>query len=80
MKVELFEPADGGYQVQGTISNLEEEDTTVPDVVFEFVDADGEVVTAETVSGTTLVPNGSARFELNPLGDGIAAWRYKVGG
>ncbi len=80
VSVELFQPTDGGYQVQGTISNLKEEDTAVPDVVFEFVDTDGEVVTAETVSGTTLAPKGSARFELNPLGDGIAAWRYKVGG
>ncbi len=80
VKVELFQLTDGGYRVQGTVSNLKEEDTTVPDVVFEFVDTDGKVVTAETVSGTTLAPKGSARFELNPLGDGIAAWRYKVGG
>jgi tetratricopeptide (TPR) repeat protein len=80
VKVELFEPANGGYQVQGTISNLKEEDTTVPDLVFEFVDADGEVVAAETVFGTTLASKGSARFEFNLLGDGIAAWRYKVGG
>lgn len=80
VKVELFQSTDGGYQVQGTISNLKEEDTTVPDVVFEFVDADGKVVTAETVSGTTLASKESARFEFNLLGDGIAAWRYKVGG
>ena len=80
VKVELFQSTDGGYQVQGTISNLKEEDTIVPDVVFEFVDAEGEVVTVETVSGTTLAPKGSARFELNPIGDGIAAWRYKVAG
>ena len=78
--VELFQATDAGYQVQGTISNLKEEDTIVPDVVFEFVDAEGEVVTVETVSGTTLAPKGSAPFELNPLGDGIAAWRYKVEG
>ncbi len=80
VSVELFQSADGGYQIQGTISNLKEEDTTVPDVVFEFVDADGKVVTAETVSGTTLAPRGSALFEFDLLGDGIAAWRYKVGG
>ena len=80
VKVELFQPTDGGYQLQGTISNLKEEDTNVPDVVFEFVDVDGEVVTAETVAGTTLAPKESARFEFNPVGAGIAAWRYKVGG
>ncbi len=80
VKVERFQSTDGGYQIQGTISNLKEEDTTVPDVVFEFVDTDGNVVTAETVSGTTLTSKGSARFELNPLGDGIAAWRYRVAG
>ena len=80
MKIELFRPTDGGSQIQGTISNLKEEDTNVPDVVFEFVDVDGEVVTAETVAGTTLAPKESARFEFNPVGAGIAAWRYKVGG
>ncbi len=80
VKIELFRPTDGGYQVRGTIANLKEEDTIVPDVVFEFVDAYGEVITAETVSGTTLAPKESAWFELEPLGDGIAAWRYKVGG
>ena len=80
VQVKLFQPTDGGYKVQGTVSNLKEEDTTVPDVIFEFVNTKGKVVTSETVSGTTLAPKGSAPFELNPLGDGIAAWRYKVGG
>jgi tetratricopeptide (TPR) repeat protein len=80
VKVELFQRTDGGYQVQGTISNLKEEGTTVPDVVFEFVDTGGEVIATETVSGTTLAAKGSARFEFSPLGEGIAAWRYKVGG
>ena len=78
VKIELFQPGDTGYQVQGTISNLKEEETSVPDIVFEFVSLDGLVVTSETVSGRTLTSKATDRFQLNAVGEGIAAWRYKT--
>ena len=78
VKIELFQPGDTGYQVQGTISNLKEEETSVPDIVFEFVSLDGRVVTSETVSGRTLTSKATDRFQLNAVGEGIAAWRYKT--
>ncbi len=80
VKIELFQPGDTGYQVQGTISNLKEEETSVPDIVFEFVSLDGRVVTSETVSGRTLTSKATDRFQFNAVGEGIAAWRYKTEG
>ena len=78
VNIELFQPGDTGYQVRGTISNLKEEETSVPDIVFEFVNLDGRVVTTETVSGRILTSKASDRFQFNPVGEGIAAWRYKT--
>lgn len=76
VRIELFQPSDSGYQVQGTIANPKEEETRVPDLVFEFVDVDGRVVTTETVFGRTLTSKATDRFQLSPVGEGIAAWRY----
>ena len=78
--VERFQPANGGYYVQGRVSNLREEDVTVPDVVFEFVDAEGNVVATETIGGTRLNPEGTTEFEFTPLAEAVAAWRYRTEG
>ena len=74
----MFEPSESGYHVRGTIANLRNEETTVPDLVFEFLDIDGRVVTTETVFGQTLISKATDRFQLGPVGEGIAAWRYKA--
>ena len=76
VRIELFQPTDSGFQVRGTIVNPKEEETRVPDLVFEFVDVDGRVVTTDTVSGQTLTSKATDRFQLSPVGEGIAAWRY----
>ncbi len=78
VRIEVFQPSEGGYQVGGTIANVRDEETTVPDLVFEFLDIDGRVVTTETVSGRTLISKAADRFQLSPVGEGIAAWRYKA--
>ncbi len=78
VEIEIFEPRDTGYQVRGTISNLKEGETSVPAIVFEFVDFDGRVVTTEAVSARTLTSKATDRFQLTPVGEGIAAWRYKT--
>ncbi len=77
VRIDLFQSSDSGYQVQGTIANPKEEETMVPDLVFEFVDLDGRVVTTETVYGRTLTSKATDRFQLSPVGEGIAAWRYR---
>jgi hypothetical protein len=80
VRVELFQRTESGAQVRGTIRNLKEEETTVPELTFEFLDLNGSVVARETFSGATLTSTGSASFQFNPAGEGVASWRYKVEG
>jgi tetratricopeptide (TPR) repeat protein len=80
VRIDSFDRTESGAQVRGTISNLKEEETTVAEVRFEFLDAAGQVVTMETVSGTTLTSKASSPFQFNPVGEGIVAWRYRTEG
>jgi tetratricopeptide (TPR) repeat protein len=80
VRVESFQRTEGGAQVRGTIRNLKEEETTVPEITFEFLDMNGRVVARETFSGATLASTGSTSFQFNPVGAGLASWRYKIEG
>ena len=80
VQVDLFQRSESGAEVRGTIRNLKEEETTVPALTFEFLDMNGTVVVQETFSGATLTSTGSASFRFNPVGAGVASWRYKVEG
>ncbi|HET7040140.1 MAG TPA: tetratricopeptide repeat protein [Gemmatimonadales bacterium] len=75
--VSRFVPAGNGYEVKGIITNLQESAVTVPPVVFEFLNESGEVVQAITVESKQVEAGGVVPFALTPVGEGIAAWRYK---
>jgi tetratricopeptide (TPR) repeat protein len=77
--VSTFAPSGSSYDVRGIITNRRSEPTTIPAVVFEFLTEAGEVVQTLTVEGQTLEADGLAPFTLAPVGEGIAAWRYRVG-
>jgi tetratricopeptide (TPR) repeat protein len=77
--ISTFEPEGSGWDLRGIITNLESTATTVPPIAFEFVNEQGEVVQAITVDGRTLEPEGVVPFALAPVGEGIAAWRYRTG-
>ena len=77
--VSTFQPTGSGYDVRGIITNRTSEAVTVPALTFEFLDESGKVVQTLTVDQQTLDPDGVVPFALNPVGEGIAAWRYKVG-
>ena len=78
VRISVFRPTDAGYQMEGMLVNPKEDEATVPDIVFEFVNIDGRVVTTETVSGRTMTSKATNGFALSPLGEGIVAWRYKI--
>lgn len=73
-----FTPQGSGYDVRGIITNLQDSAATVPPIVFEFINAAGEVVQAITVESQQLEEGGVAPFNLAPVGEGIAAWRYRA--
>jgi len=77
--VSTFTPSGSSYDVRGLITNRRSEATVVPPLVFEFLTESGEVVQSLTVEGQTLEADGLAPFTLAPVGEGIAAWRYRAG-
>jgi tetratricopeptide (TPR) repeat protein len=78
INVYAFQPSEEGNYIQGTISNLMEEQLTIPPLEFEFLDEQGQVVITETFTGATLEAKGSADFNFSPVAPGVAAWRYKL--
>jgi tetratricopeptide (TPR) repeat protein len=79
LTVSTFEPEGSGFDLRGIVTNLRSQATPVPAITFEFVTELGEVVQSITVDGQTLEPDGAVPFALAPVGEGIAAWRYRVG-
>ena len=77
--VSAFEPRGSGFDMRGIITNLRSTATAVPAITFEFVNEQGDVVQSLAVDGQSLEPDGVAPFALAPVGEGIAAWRYRVG-
>jgi tetratricopeptide (TPR) repeat protein len=77
--VSAFTPSGSSFDVRGLITNRRSESTQVPALTFEFVTEAGDVVQSLTVDAQTLEADGLAPFTLAPVGEGIAAWRYRVG-
>ncbi|MCZ6917189.1 MAG: DUF3426 domain-containing protein [Gemmatimonadetes bacterium] len=76
VSVERFEATATGYRLEGTISNLKEETIAVPELVFEFVDADGNVIVTQVQTASSLRSGRRQRFRMSPRGEGIEGWRY----
>ena len=77
--VSTFEQAGSAFDVRGILTNLRSEATAVPALTFEFMNEAGEVVQTLVVNGQTLEAEGMVPFALAPVGEGIAAWRYRAG-
>ena len=80
VKIDMQQATDGGYMVQGRLTNPKDTEVTVPAVTFEFLDEAGNVITTETVESTTLEPMRSSTFSITGTGEGLVASRYKVEG
>ncbi len=79
ISVDLQQAVDGGYMVQGRVINLKAEASTVPEVVFEFLDADGNVIATEVLQAATLDPEATSTFSLTGAGEDLVAARYRAG-
>lgn len=76
--VDRFFGRDGRYTLNGRLQNFRRAQTTTPQITFEFVDAQGNVVTTATVESETLPSEGVSDFTLEVEGDGLMGWRYRV--
>jgi tetratricopeptide (TPR) repeat protein len=75
-----FSEGETTSEIQGAITNRKDREITVPDIQFEFIDAQGTVLGTETLPGQTLAPGTSAEFTLSPQIPGIKAWKYTFEG
>ncbi len=76
--VDAEQVMSGGFAIQGRITNLQEAETTVPEITFEFLDAEGSVVTTEVIPSFGLAGKEVSSFALNPQGEAIVGYRYKA--
>ena len=81
VEIDMQQPLEGGFGVQGRLLNLSDEGPTQTEVLtFEFVDGEGNVIATETVESRSLELDEESYFELMVAGEGIEAVRYRVGG
>jgi tetratricopeptide (TPR) repeat protein len=75
--ISQFDSTDGGRDLKGLVTNPRSGPSPAMNLVFEFVNAKGEAVAADTVRVTPIQPQQSQVFESHPKGAGIIAWRYR---
>jgi tetratricopeptide (TPR) repeat protein len=71
-----FSPADQNAEVKGIVTNLRSTPSRPFKLVFEFLNAKGEVVATQATDVPVIPPQGSQAFDLKVIGAGIQAWRY----
>jgi tetratricopeptide (TPR) repeat protein len=76
--VDSEQAIDGGYTIQGRLVNPKGAEASVPEILFEFLDADGNVLTTESVQPSTLAGNATSTFSLTGVGEDLIAARYRV--
>lgn len=77
--VDRFYELEGDtHTFQGRIINLMPESVSVPEITFEFIDTEGNVVTTERLEPATLEVDGTLDFQFNPADEAIQGWRYTV--
>ncbi|MFQ5550144.1 MAG: tetratricopeptide repeat protein [Gemmatimonadales bacterium] len=79
--VDLFQSiGPGTFAMHGLITNLKDTEVNLPAVTFQFTDEQGNVIVEEVVAAQTIAAGELAEFEFTPAGEGIASWKYLVGG
>jgi len=75
--VSEFAPEDQSGAVKGLVTNLRSASGQPFKLVFDFLNAKGEVVATQSADVAALPAQGSQAFELKVIGAGIQAWRYR---
>lgn len=78
VEVQSTRPGQDRYEIIGVISNMRNARTTVPPITFEFLDAQGNVITSQPLNVEPLAPHATTDFEVTGEGGEIAAWRYRT--
>jgi len=74
-----FTPGDQNASLSGLVTNFHTTRTAPAKLVFDFLDAKGNVVASQTVDVPAIDGSGNQPFQAQGVGAGIVAWRYKLG-
>jgi tetratricopeptide (TPR) repeat protein len=74
-----FQPQEQNASLSGLITNFHTKPSAPLKLVFEFLNAKGDVVATQTVSVPQVEAGGNYPFQLQAIGAGIVAWRYHMG-
>lgn len=75
--ISAFQPTDQSVSLTGSIMNFHSTKSPPLKLTFEFVDAAGTVVASQDVAVPALDPSATQPIQLQAIGGGIVAWRYK---
>jgi tetratricopeptide (TPR) repeat protein len=75
--VSVFEPDDQGAELKGLVTNMRATPNAPFTLLFEFIDARGQVIATQSVDVPAIQPQQTHAFEMKALGAGILAWRYR---
>ncbi len=76
--IDVLQPLEGRFVIQGRLANMGSEGVTVPDLTFEFLDTEGNVLMTEILPGRELAAGMTEPFDLQVDGEEIAAARYSA--
>jgi tetratricopeptide (TPR) repeat protein len=78
VSIDVLQPLEGNFVVQGRLANMGSESVMVPDLTFEFLDQDGNVLRTEILAGRELTAGMTEPFDLQVEGEDITAARYSA--
>ncbi|MGE5760779.1 MAG: tetratricopeptide repeat protein [Gemmatimonadota bacterium] len=77
LSVTSFAPGDQNVRLGGIIANYHTTPSTPLTLTFEFLDASDKVVATQTVDVPAIPADGTHRFQVQAIGAGVVAWRYR---
>jgi tetratricopeptide (TPR) repeat protein len=75
--VTQFDSTETGREVKGIVTNVRPTPNQPFKLLFDFVNAKGELLETDTVQVAAIQAGQSQAFELKPKGATVVAWRYK---
>jgi tetratricopeptide (TPR) repeat protein len=76
--IDVMQTINESFMIQGRLVNLLDEEIDVPEIEWEFLDLDGNVVSTQIMPGRILAPQSSEPFTLEDAAEETAAARYTV--
>jgi len=77
--IERFEAQDQKASLRGKVTNFHGKPSASLKLIFDFLNARGDVVASDSTNVPAIPANGEEPFQVQGTGAGVVAWRYKKG-